>query len=525
MFPASLPNLSCCGKPRGTLRTRSHSRDTNSPQVEEYSEVTKIGMVSSETTALDPAPSTQAQPADPKNEPVERDQLQPPNTEAHVQQVGDDGQTSKPPEQRYSYEELLQKKKHYKRRLLHYRGLSDELDEENEDLYQDNARLKSLLDNHATKLSSLEEQNSTLKSSFDGAPEFLQMAGFTDFLQAKVGWSSGKKKLEEKQEQVDKLRSEIEQAREQSSNLEGELKQTQQQFVKLQDEVLGCVERFDPSFDSQVLQGFLQLNNGIGKLAKSRELREVVLGGDPLTDWGPHALWKGSFNPTLSLTDLSDLEKRLLLRQAIWKFISGRLLDRAHPFASFGGPVGELASRFHFDKLFPDHEANENAGKWRSTTVRQLAALQEVEGGDQSEENFLKELVAEFSVYIKENLVIGAIKLEELDSVLSKGPLNKRLKEVFERSVRFSRLIMKERAAFTVGTPNLEEMGYLKSEDDDLTTAQGVVVGVNDGDDLEVDPSGIIKLVGSPFLRKHGDGGGKNLDQDMIIVKAFVIID
>ncbi|KAK6337279.1 hypothetical protein TWF730_002685 [Orbilia blumenaviensis] len=62
-------------------------------------------------------------------------------------------------------------------------------------------------------------------------------------------------------------------------------------------------------------------------------------------------------------------------------------------------------------------------------------------------------------------------------------------------------------------------------EDDGMTTAQGVAVGVNDGHDTEVDLAGSIKLVGSPFLKKHGDGGGKDLDQNMIIARAFVFID
>jgi len=48
-------------------------------------------------------------------------------------------------------------------------------------------------------------------------------------------------------------------------------------------------------------------------------------------------------------------EEKLLVRQAVWKFLVEALFDRARPFASFGSASGELASCFAFDKLFPDH--------------------------------------------------------------------------------------------------------------------------------------------------------------------------
>ncbi|KAK6531005.1 hypothetical protein TWF281_007830 [Arthrobotrys megalospora] len=118
------------------------------------------------------------------------------------------------------------------------------------------------------------------------------------------------------------------------------------------------------------------------------------------------------------------------------------------------------------------------------------------------------------------------MQLEKLDTILSKGDL-KKLEEVFERAIEFSRFIMQERAAFTIRAPRLSEMKFTRGEDDESTTAQGVVLGVNDGHDIEVDLAGSIKLVGSPMLRnrKHGDGGGKNLDRSMVVVRAFVLID
>ncbi|KAK6499971.1 hypothetical protein TWF481_010328 [Arthrobotrys musiformis] len=359
--------------------------------------------------------------------------------------------------------------------------------------------LSSWKDGHAileSELSRREQKNKSLESDLGLAENFLKVFEVKDFTGAETEWSKDKE----------------------------ELSQIREKFSKLQGEVLSSVERFNPSFDSQVHQDFVQLNSSIGRLSKSKELKEIVLQGNPLAHWDTSALWADSVHPSIETDGPSDKEKRLLLRQTIWKFISEELFDRSYPLASFGGFIGGLESLPFFDKLFPDHEVNENAGKWRSITVRQLSALQQAGDGSYNEEDFLEKLKNRFTAYIQEKLAPG-IDRERLDSLLNTAVLNKRLREVFERSIKFSRLIMTERAAFTIETPHLSEMKFTRVEDDSLTTGQGVVVGVNDGNDTEVDLVGSIKLVGSPFLRKHGDGGGKNLDRNMIIVRAFVLID
>ncbi|KAF3170358.1 hypothetical protein TWF751_006839 [Orbilia oligospora] len=422
------------------------------------------------------------------------------------------------------YKILTEKKKDYRNLYHHCLRAYEGLDEK----YQKKKKeLEASRREYAAHHSQLDKDNKIQKSTLLlGARELLEFFGVKNFSQAQTGWSKDKIKLKETQRQLSELQDELKQKEIQLSEAQDELEQTSQQFFKLQDEVLGCVERFDPSFDSQVCQEFVQLNNSIGRLCKSKELKEIALQGNPLTDWSPHTIWEDSVHPALSFTQysLSETEKRLVLRQATWKFISERLFNRNSPLASFSGPIGDLASGFDFAKLFPDHDVNEDAGKWRSITVRQLDALQEAGDSRQNEKEFITQLINEFIVHVQENLTNYKIEREGPYGTPS-GPYLKRLREVFERAVRFSRLIMKERASFTIDSPHLGQMEYTRVEDDELTTAQGADIGVSDGDDTEVDLAGTIKLVGSPFLRKHGDGGGKNLDQNIIIVRAFVVIN
>ncbi|KAF3129559.1 hypothetical protein TWF703_008846 [Orbilia oligospora] len=493
-----------------------------------------------EDTAISTATPALIQLEDSNNELGHQVELQLPRIEAQsqVEQVRKDEPISNLPEPKLKYDSLveeykilmedykiLMEKKNYYRSSYHrYRRSYEDLDER----YQKKKKeLEAYRRECAAYHPQVDKDNKIQKSTlFTGARELLEIFGVKNFSQAQTGWSKDKTELKETQRQLSELQDELKQKEIQLFEAQDKLEQTSQQFFKLQDEVLGCVERFDPSFDSQVCQEFVQLNNSIGRLCKSKELKEIALQGNPLTDWSPHTLWEESVHPALSFTQysLSETEKRLVLRQATWKFISERLFNRNSPLASFSGPIGDLASSFDFAKLFPDHDVNEDAGKWRSITVRQLDALQEAGDSRQNEKEFITQLINEFIVHIQENLANYKIEREGPYGTPS-GPYLKRLREVFERAVRFSRLIMKERASFTVDSPHLGQMEYTRVEDDELTTAQGADIGVSDGDDTEVDLAGTIKLVGSPFLRKHGDGGGKNLDQNIIIVRAFVVID
>ncbi|KAF3312949.1 hypothetical protein TWF173_006531 [Orbilia oligospora] len=453
-------------------------------------------------------------------------ELQLPSIEAQpqVEQVRKAEPIGNLPEPNSKYESLMEE---HKILVEEYKILKERKNEYRKAYQRKKKELETSRQECAAHHSQLDEDNKIQKPTlFPGTRELLEILGVKNSSQAQTGWSKDKVELKETQRQLSELQDELKQKEMQLFEARDELEQKSQQFFKLQDEVLGCVERFDPSFDSQVCQEFVQLNSSIGKLCKSKELKEIALQGNPLMDWGPHTLWEDSFYPALSLTQysLSDTEKRLILRQATWKFISERLFNRNSPLASFSGPIGDLASGFHFAKLFPDHDVNEDAGKWRSITVRQLAALQEAGDSRQNEKESVTQLINEFTAHIQENLANFKIEREGPYGTPS-GLYLRRLGEVFERAVRFSRLIMKERASFTVDSPLLSQMGFTRVEDDGLTTAQGADIGVSDGDDTEVDLAGTIKLVGSPFLRKHGDGGGKNLDQNIIIVRAFVVID
>lgn len=106
-----------------------------------------------------------------------------------------------------------------------------------------------------------------------------------------------------------------------------------------------------------------------------------------------------------------------------------------------------------------------------------------------------------------------------------KGDLNKRLDETLNHALGLSRLLMGERAAFALKSPSLKDINFTKEEDNDYMTALGHTVGVVDGSDLENDVCGKIRLVGSPMLVKYGDAGGEKLDEETIVVRAFVVMD
>ncbi|KAK3312619.1 hypothetical protein B0H66DRAFT_462958, partial [Apodospora peruviana] len=300
------------------------------------------------------------------------------------------------------------------------------------------------------------------------------------------------------------------------------LHETEEQLKRLQDEVLTAVDRFDPNFDSNAVEKFKLLNNAVGKLSKAKGLTKFVL-LNPLREWDASLLWKDSFAPSLLKESIPDGQMKLLFRQAIWKFLAERLFDRAQPFASYGGEVGKLATSLEFVRLFPDHETNEHAGKWRSVTIRQLSACPESE---QDQKEFRLGLVKEFAAWFHRWLVPSEkFTVEEIErAATEKGDLNKRLEDTLSQAIGLSRLLMGERAAFSLVSPPLRDMAFKKEEDDSLTTALGHTVGVVDGADIETDVAGNVRLVGSPMLIKYGNAGGQNLEQETVVVRAFVVM-
>ena len=142
--------------------------------------------------------------------------------------------------------------------------------------------------------------------------------------------------------------------REQELRLEAEGK-----LDRLQKEVLASVDRFDPNFDSHIAREFHALNVAIGSLcARSTVLKKLVLAPNlpSVRDWSA-ALWDDTAQWDAIAENASKEERKLLLRQAVWRFLAETLFERARPFASFGekGAIAELAKRMPLDKLFPDH--------------------------------------------------------------------------------------------------------------------------------------------------------------------------
>lgn len=88
---------------------------------------------------------------------------------------------------------------------------------------------------------------------------------------------------------------------------------------------------------------------------------------------------------------------------------------------------------------------------------------------------------------------------------------------------------MGERAGFEVQTPSwgVGKAGdgkFRKEEDDAEMTVLGANVGVVDGPDVETEFGGEVKLVGSPVLVKFGNAGGQNLEEELVLVKGFVVL-
>ena len=167
---------------------------------------------------------------------------------------------------------------------------------------------------------------------------------------------------------------------------------------------------------------------------------------------------------------------------------------------------------------------NENAAKWRSLTVRQFIKMADDE---QTDKHLCRQFAQEFAGFLVEKNVVpgdeGTLDQLTRAAMNSNEDFGKHLAVVLSRAIHFSRLIAGERAGFEVRGPPLTAMQFRKSEDDTMVTAKGGDIGVNDvdGDD---DPEGEIKLIGSPMLVKFGNGSGQNLDQEMVLVRAFAFL-
>jgi len=198
--------------------------------------------------------------------------------------------------------------------------------------------------------------------------EFLRRVGASDFTQASQFWSEDRQRLRDMEARLGGVDQMVASVRlfyssfgvrdlaEAASLWNDERKRladAQDQFHRLQNEVLANVDRFQPTFDTTLVDKFRMLQGAIGRLTNKELTKAVKL--DTWASWEESVLWPDSVNETAAKSGLAKGEEKLLVRQAVWKFLVEALFDRARPFASFGGASGELASRFAFDKLFPDH--------------------------------------------------------------------------------------------------------------------------------------------------------------------------
>ncbi|KAK4461723.1 hypothetical protein QBC42DRAFT_269489 [Cladorrhinum samala] len=367
----------------------------------------------------------------------------------------------------------------------------------------------------------LQKDNQFLHKQYLTSLNFLSNFGATDFQQIVTEWHK----------------------------MQDELAKTQGQLTRLQKEVLSAVDRFDPNYDSHLANKFTALNKSIGLLTKSKDLRSLKFLADPVGTWDPSVFWPNSLTPSLkgaAGTKLTDGEKRLLFRQAIWKFLSDRLFVRSKPFNSYGGEVGDIASNLPFEQLYPDHLTSTSAGKWRSLTTRALASHPSDAAGKQS---LIASLSLSFASFIHSSLLLppttskegsrAGAGFEEIQALTEKGKdLPKRLSATLSEAIELSRLLMGERAGFEVRVPSLEGGAgasaskdgghggarFRKEEDDGEMTVLGANVGVVDGPDVETEVGGEVKLVGSPILVKFGNGGGQNLEEELVLVKGFVVL-
>ncbi|KAK3997749.1 hypothetical protein QBC44DRAFT_363938 [Cladorrhinum sp. PSN332] len=381
-----------------------------------------------------------------------------------------------------------------------YKNLLDAKNREYDELRGTRDRYRRERDAARSRLDQLEEalklgegNNQFLGKQYDLAGVFLSKIGVQDFDQALVNFDMMARKLE----------------------------QTGDQLTRLQKEVLSAVDRFDPNYDAKLIHEFSALNTSIGFLTKSKDIRGLGLLADPLGTWDPSVFWPDSVSPLLggeTKAKLTDGEKRLLFRQAIWKFLSDRLFLRSEPFASYGGEVGKLASNLPFEQLYPDHVTNESAGKWRSLTTR---ALSSHPSSAESKQALITSLSASFISFL--HSLVQSTSISKIESLAAKGggkDLPQQLTKTLSKAIEFSRLLNGERAGFQVcSAARLDKDG----EDAEMTVL-GSGVGVIDGPDVEHEAGGEVKLVGSPMLVKWGNGGGQNLEEKGVLVKGFVVL-
>ena len=138
-------------------------------------------------------------------------------------------------------------------------------------------------------------------------------------------------------------------------------------------------------------------------------------------------------------------------------------------------------------------------------------------------ESFHQKLVKAFVAHLYDETLPHERDVETPVRVMLEDNLFRQgLEAVINKAVAFERVIMGQRAAFSLEMPNMDALGWRMERDSNvLTTGSEVgVVFTGENEDL----SGEVKMLGSPRLLKWGDSQGQNLDRPVCLAKAFAVL-
>jgi hypothetical protein len=305
----------------------------------------------------------------------------------------------------------------------------------------------------------------------------------------------------------------------------------------VQLEAVEFVDRFQPTMDNEFKDLFQKVNGRIGPFVKKVQ---AFAQGNPFQAWDvDEVLFRDSIhqdvlsNPRCiaeSKTS-SSVYIKLLLYQAMWRFLLGTLFDTNKPFAAYHGVRGvdqyvhnAFMALFHADEEAADGKIlgpKEESAKWRAATVARLDTI-DAESGGAGEQKKVDELVADFVHFVVEKMHYQS-EPEVRDLLKADTKVGKSLRSVFEAAVELARLMAGQRAVFRLCMPRVAERDTKVAGDAHFTTLGGTGVAVSSADEGE-DEDGEAKIMFcvTPMLVKWGNGQGKNLKEHMILVKSFV---
>ncbi|KAH7141117.1 hypothetical protein EDB81DRAFT_858150 [Dactylonectria macrodidyma] len=312
------------------------------------------------------------------------------------------------------------------------------------------------------------------------------------------------------------------------------LRETVSMLENAQREALTFVDRFHPTMDQEFEVLFQNLNSVIGPLVKEKPFLGLAQ-EDPLRSWDEGAFFVGSISRELRSdpgyiveSNNSKVYLKLLLYHTIWKFLDENLFDSSKPFEAYSNiPLVDKYVHNSFRRLFYSDEAsdsclppNEEAARWRSSTVARLDILDDDEG----RQNKVKELISDFSKWVHEKMAYGKTVQDAEDLFNLEPKLGKYLGTVFKTAVGLARLIAQQRAFFCLRMPDLHEPDLRRMNPTLMTTLGSTGVRLGNSDEADGEAEGQVMFCASPMLVKWGNGQGTNFQEATILVKSFVQI-